>query len=62
MIFYARATRGLRRPSLNARSGRSFSPHPWEITSELGSSILLYGSGHSMRAVKGNLGHYLNER
>ena len=28
MIFYARATRGLRRPSLDARSGRSFSPHP----------------------------------
>jgi len=29
MIFYARATRGLRRPSLDARSGRSISPHPW---------------------------------
>jgi len=42
MIFCARATRGLpstqlgtlslskgRRPSLNARSGRSISPHPW---------------------------------
>ena len=24
----ARATRGLRRPSLDARSGRSISPHP----------------------------------
>ena len=29
MIFCARATRGLRRPSLDARSGRSISPHPW---------------------------------
>ena len=27
MIFCARATRGLRKPSLNARSGRSLSPH-----------------------------------
>jgi hypothetical protein len=30
MIFCARATRGLRRPSLDARSGRSISPHPCE--------------------------------
>ena len=29
MIFCARATRGRRLPSLDARSGRSFSPHPW---------------------------------
>jgi hypothetical protein len=29
MIFCARATRGLRRPSLDARSGRSISPYPW---------------------------------
>ena len=29
MIFCARATRGLRRPSLDARSRRSISPHPW---------------------------------
>jgi hypothetical protein len=28
MIFCARATRGLRRPSLDARSRRSISPHP----------------------------------
>ncbi|TKB91708.1 MAG: ORF6N domain-containing protein [Nitrospira sp.] len=28
MIFCARATRGRRLPSLNARSGRSISPHP----------------------------------
>ena len=26
MIFFARATRGLRRPSLDARSGSSISP------------------------------------
>ena len=30
LIFCARATRGLRRPSLDARSGRSISPHPSE--------------------------------
>jgi len=30
MIFCARATRGRRLPSLDARSGRSISPHPWE--------------------------------
>src|SRR5262245_59307684 len=28
MIFYARATRGFRKPSLDARSGRSISPYP----------------------------------
>ena len=28
MIFCARATRGLRRPSVDARSGRSIKPHP----------------------------------
>ena len=28
MIFCARATRGLRKPSLDARSERSISPHP----------------------------------
>ena len=28
MIFRARAARGLRKPSLDARSGRSISPHP----------------------------------
>ena len=36
MIFCARATRGLRKPSLDARSGRSISPHPWRETSKLG--------------------------
>ncbi len=30
MIFCARATRGLRRPSLDARNRRSISPHPFE--------------------------------
>jgi hypothetical protein len=33
MIFCARATRGLGRPSLDARSGRSISPIPEEIAS-----------------------------
>jgi hypothetical protein len=28
MIFFARATRGRGLPSLDARSGRSISPHP----------------------------------
>ena len=32
MIFCARATRGLGRPSLDARSGSSISPHPWRET------------------------------
>jgi len=36
MIFCARATRGLRRPSLDARSGRSISPIPEEGTSKRG--------------------------
>jgi hypothetical protein len=39
MIFCARATRGLRNPSLDARSGRSIGPIPEEITSELGGII-----------------------
>ena len=39
MVFCARATRGLRRPSLDAPSGRSISPIPKEITSELGRVI-----------------------
>ena len=36
MIFCARATRGRRLPSLDARSGRSICPHPRRITSEVG--------------------------
>ena len=39
MIFCARAMRGLRKPSLDARSGRSISPHPEETRSELGGII-----------------------
>jgi hypothetical protein len=35
MIFCARATRGRRLPSLDARSRRSLSPHPEGMTSEL---------------------------
>jgi hypothetical protein len=34
MIFYARATRGLRRPSLDTRSGRPSSPPSREKTEE----------------------------
>ena len=41
MIFCARATRGRRLPSLDARNRRSFSPHLEEITSELGGSIYI---------------------
>jgi hypothetical protein len=39
MIFCSRATRGLGRPSLDARSGGSISPIPEEIASELGGVI-----------------------
>ena len=55
MIFCARATRGLRRPSLDARSGTSISPHPREVTSELGGSII---EAWSLDVpVNGSLGH-----
>jgi hypothetical protein len=47
MIFCARATRGRGLPSLDARSGRSISPHPREITSELGGSIYIIRRAHS---------------
>jgi hypothetical protein len=36
MIFCARATRGLKRPSLDARSGDQSAPIPEEVTNELG--------------------------
>ena len=40
LISYARATRGLRRPSLDARSGRSSRPHSREEkANELGGII-----------------------
>jgi hypothetical protein len=41
MIFCARATRGLERPSLDARSGRSVSPHPRRKTSKLGGNMYI---------------------
>jgi hypothetical protein len=40
MIFCARATRGLRRPSLDARSGRSISPHPWRENEQAWKDLL----------------------
>ena len=39
MIFCARATRGRGLPSLDARNGRSISPHPRERTIKLGRNI-----------------------
>jgi len=54
MIFLARATRALRRASLNARSRRSFSPHPEEVTSKLG-WIYFYGEIPTLRGREGNL-------
>ncbi len=51
MIFFARATRGLRRPSLDARSRRSISPHPWRDNKQARKEHVY----HSMRAVKGGL-------
>ena len=41
MIVCARATRGLRRPSLDARRGRSISPIPGYATSEPGRIICI---------------------
>jgi hypothetical protein len=58
MIFFARATRGLRRPSLDARSRRSISPHPWR-DNEQAWTVHVYCS---MRAVKGSLGHSLQDK
>ena len=58
MIFCARATRGLRRPSLDARSGRSISPHPWRDIEQAWREHVY----RSMRAVKDSLGCSLQER
>ena len=58
MIFCARATRGLRRPSLDARSGRSISPHPWRENEQAWKEHVY----RSMRAVKGSLSHSLELR
>ena len=54
MIFCARATRGLGRPSLDARSGDQSAPIPEEIASELGGIIHIENNSveRSMRAVK----------
>jgi hypothetical protein len=56
MIFCARATRGRGLPSLDARSGRSISPHP-QTENKRAWREHVY---RSMRAVKSNLGHSLN--
>ena len=50
MIFCARATRGLRRPSLDARNGRSLRPLPKERTSKLGESIYIVRCAQSRAA------------
>ena len=55
MIFYARATRGRGLPSLDARSGRSVSPHPWKANEQAWREHTY----RSMRAVKDSLGHPL---
>ena len=44
MIFCARATRGLRRPSLDARSRRSISPIPERKRASLEGALQLDGS------------------
>jgi len=49
MIFCARATRGRRLPSLDARNGRSISPTPDGTTSELG------GSSYIVRRAQGRI-------
>ena len=56
MIFCARATRGRGLPSLDARSGKSFSPHPLEEKmSELGGITRDVASSNAWSKV--NLGH-----
>ena len=62
MVSCARATRGLRRPSLDTRSGRSSSPPPrekiekrWTVRREETPGTFYFP--RSMRAVKGSLGH-----
>jgi hypothetical protein len=51
MIFCARATRGRGLPSLDARSGRSISPHPWRENEQAWRER----EHRSMRAVKNSL-------
>ena len=50
MIFRARATRGRGLPSLDARSGRSISPHPWGDNEQAWREHVY----RSMRTVKGS--------
>ena|GEM_PF-2600695 len=55
MIFCARATRGRGLPSLDARSGRSISPHPLEKKmSEIGWITSKYGI-IQVRVVEGSV-------
>jgi len=54
MIFCARATRGFRKPSLDARSGRSISPHPWKNNERAWKGRLL---SRSTRAIEDQPGH-----
>src|SRR5882672_4263358 len=58
MIFCARATRGLRRPSLDARSRRSISPHPWRENERAWREHLY----RSTRAVEDQSGQSLKTR
>ena len=58
MIFCARATRGLRKPSLDTRSGRSISPHPWRDNEQAWKDHFMDG-GRSTLAVGDNLDHLL---
>ncbi len=53
MNFCARATRGRVLPSLDVRSGRSISPHPWRENEQAWRDRTY----RPMRAVKGRLGH-----
>ena len=50
MIFCARATRGRGLPSLDARRGRSISPHPWRNNERVWRDYFI--RTRSMRAVK----------
>src|SRR6266850_1509181 len=58
MIFCARATRGRGLPSLDARSGRSVSLHPWRENKQAWREHTY----RSMRAVMGSLGHSTKEK
>ena len=57
MLFCARATRGLRRPSLDARNGRSISPHSLKGPEQAWKDHLDVDDGRSICAVTDNLDH-----